>query len=212
MESYDLINALNISKSVAKHLILEKRKPLGIENMHGVLHAIKNKVQLEFTYEKYWGEQEVSKRIVCPLALKEARYRWYIIALDTKDNRIKTFGLDRVTDFEISKIKFRCPKDYNAEKAFADSFGIINGNGAKPQTIVLSFTPEQGKYVKSLPLHPSQKELVSNESEYRIQLTMHATYDFEMELLSLGNQVKVLEPLSLQNEIKRRLTEAIERY
>jgi predicted DNA-binding transcriptional regulator YafY len=70
-----------------------------------------------------------------------------------------------------------------------------------PQKIILSFSFEQGKYIKSLPLHHSQKELINNEDEYRIELLLHPTYDFVMELMSIGAHVKVIEPQSLKKEM-----------
>ncbi len=213
IETYDMLNALNVHKNLSQHLILENRKPLGTENMHGILHAIKTHHQISFIHESYWNSDTGKvARTICPLVIKEAQNRWYIIGKDTSDNQIKTFGLDRITDFEILKERFKYPTNYNPEIAFKDSFGIVSSNGENPQKIILSFTKEQGKYVKSLPLHHSQKELLSNENEYQIQLYLHPTYDFEMELLSLGSKVKVLEPESLKNSIMQKIKEALVRY
>jgi len=212
MESFEMFNALNLSSSMEQHIMPEKRKPSGTENLHGLLHAIKNKVEIQFTHVKYWeGFEEPTSRIVQPLAIKEARYRWYLIAKDHKDGLIKTFGLDRITNLEITRTSFTPPEGYNPETAFKYCFGI-EGNASKPDRVVLSFTVEQGKYIESLPLHSSQKELINNEKEYRIELYVHPTYDFVMELMSLGNQVKVLEPESLRNQIVKGLKEALGNY
>lgn len=212
MESFEIIDALKISSNLSNHLILEKRRPLGTNNMNFLIHAIKNQLEVNFLHEKYWDEDQDRKlRIVRPIALKEARSRWYLIALDTKDARIKTFGLDRIFDLVITKKKFFSLENYNPEEAFRDSFGIIAGE-KEPQKIVLSFTFEQGKYAKSLPLHHSQKMLIDDENEYRIELLIHPTYDFVMELLSMGAEVKVLAPESLKDEMKRKLLNALNLY
>lgn len=92
-------------------------------------------------------------------------------------------------------------KDYDPVEEFQHIFGIINGTGEKPQKIVLSFTPTQGRYIKSLPLHHSQKELLSNEKELRFEYLLVPTHDFKMEIMSYGDQVKVLEPKSLRVDI-----------
>jgi predicted DNA-binding transcriptional regulator YafY len=213
MESFEIIDALKISSNLSNHLILEKRRPLGTNNMNFLIHAIKNLFEVRFSYEKYWDEEQEKKlRTVQPLALKEARYRWYLLAKDTKDGKIKTFGLDRITNLDITRKKFGFPVNYNPEEAFKYSFGIITQENKPPQKIVLSYSFEQGKYIKSLPLHHSQKELVNDEKEYRIELLMYPTYDFVMELMSMGAEVKVLEPESLQDEMKRKLVNALNLY
>ena len=212
IESFELFNALSLTDNLSKHIILEKRRPMGTENMFGILHAIKNRFVIQFLHEKFWDEDQDKKtRIVHPLALKESRYRWYLVALDEKDGVIKSFALDRISNIDISQKKFQYPENYNPEIVFQHSFGIIN-DGIPSQKIVLSFTFEQGKYIKSLPMHHSQKIIVDDENELKIELFLQPTYDFIMELLSIGKEIKVIEPKELQNKIIRRFEEALERY
>lgn len=213
MENFEIIDALKISTHLSNHLILEKRRPLGTNNMNYLMHSIKNRNEISFSYSKYWAEELVdAQRKVQPLALKEARYRWYLLAKDLKDNRIKTFGLDRISNLEISNLKFEIPENYNPEETFHHSFGIINEDHKEPQKIILSFSFEQGKYIKSLPLHHSQKELINNEKEYRIELFLQPTYDFVMELLSIGAEVKVIEPESLKKELIKKMEATLNQY
>lgn len=213
MENFEVINALKISNHFEKQIIVEKRKPLGLANMHGLIHAIKNKREIAFVHEKYCTN-EVRKQLkkVQPIALKEARYRWYLIGKDSKDNKIKTFGLDRISDLEITKNTFLNIVDYDATQAFHSSFGIITNESETPQKVVLSFSYKQGKFIKSFPMHHSQNEIIDNNEEYRVELLIHPTYDFVMELMSMGSHVKVLEPKSLQEEIKKKLYETMSLY
>jgi predicted DNA-binding transcriptional regulator YafY len=76
----------------------------------------------------------------------------------------------------------------------------------------LSFNPLQGKYVKSLPLHESQVILKDNEQELLIKLTLFVTYDLLMEILSYGDNVRVLQPLSLVDEIRDCYENALKQY
>lgn len=212
IESFQLFNALSLPESVSNQVLLEKRRLLGTEHMFGLIHAIKNVLEISFIHEKYWVKnQELKQKTVHPLALKESQNRWYLIALDTQDNKIKTFGLDRISDLNITKKKFKFPENYNPEEAFKNSFGIITEE-KEPQKIVLSFSYEQSKFIKSLPLHHSQKMLVDNKTEYRIELFLCPTYDFIMVLMSIGQEVKVIEPKSLQKEIILKLEAALKRY
>lgn len=212
IESIQILNALSVSDSVSSHLILEKRKPLGTENMHGLLHAIKNQFQVQFTHEKFWKDHNEKKiRSVYPLALKEARNRWYLLAKDPNEDVFKTFGLDRIFNLDITRKKFEYPINFDAEKKFEHSFGITI-DGINPEKIILCFSHRQADFVKSLPLHHSQKIVSENESECVIELFMRPTYDFIMELLSLGKEVKVQEPESLKNEMIEMLEATLKQY
>ena len=211
LEAFDTFNALNISDRLSKNIHFEKRKPLGTENLHGILHAINNNVQILFSYHKFW-EEEISKRTVEPYALKEFKNRWYVLAKDLKDNNVKSFALDRLTNLEITSRKFKQKEKYNIEDNFKYSFGIISPNGDEPKDIVLAFETIQGKYIKTLPLHESQQILIDNEEELQIKLKLCITHDFIMELLSYGVDMKVLKPKSLVNEIKKAHLKAYQQY
>jgi len=211
MESMEVFNALNITGNISKHLLLENRNPSGTQHLSELLNASKYKLQISFIYEKY-SEDNIKERNVKPLAIKEARHRWYLVAEDIKDDKIKTFGLDRISDLKVSRINFDTPLNFDPEETFKNSFGIINGNDKHPQKILLSFTRIEGSYVKSLPLHHSQELIMENDNECRFQYYLLPTYDFTMEILSYGNQVEVLEPLKFRYEVAEKLKSALHRY
>jgi len=102
MEAIDTFNALKIGENTSRSIHFEKRRPQGTENLFGLLHAIKQNNPIKFIYQKYWEDQP-TQRNVDPLALKEFKNRWYVIAKDLKDSRIKSFALDRLSSLEILK-------------------------------------------------------------------------------------------------------------
>lgn len=124
------------------------------------------------------------------------------MARDSKDGHIKSFGLDRLSQLEITNRAFQFSTTNNIEENYCYCFGIISPNDETPQEIILSFNPLQGRYIKTLPLHATQQILIDNENELRIKLKLYLTHDFMMELLSYGNNVKVLQPAILIDEIK----------
>lgn len=211
IEAFDMFNSLNLAQDLTPFIHLEKRRPQGTENLYGLLHAIKNKLKIKFTYQKFW-EEEVSKRLVEPYALKEFKNRWYILAKDSKDNNIKSFALDRLTNLEITTQHYQYPDNYSIEQNYRYCFGIISPNGSDPQDIILSFDPFQGKYIKTLPLHETQEVLLDNDQETRIKLKLCLTHDLFMELLSFGDNMKVIEPKKLSDEIKEAHKKAYKQY
>lgn len=211
MEAFDMFNSLNLAHDLTPFIHLEKRRPQGTENLYGLLHAIKNRLQIKFTYQKFW-EDELSQRFVEPYALKEFKNRWYIMAKDSKDNTIKSFALDRLTNLEITNQTYQYPDNYSIEQSYRYCFGIISPNDEEPQDIILSFDPFQGKYIKTLPLHDTQQVLVDNDVEMKIKLKLCLTHDLVMELLSFGDNMKVIEPKSLADQIKQAHEKAYRQY
>lgn len=207
-ENFEIVNAIRLSKGFGQSLFFEERRSLGTEHMAGLIHAIQNRLSVKFEYHKFWDES-VSSRTVNPLALKEARNRWYLIAQD--EDIVKNFALDRIRNLVISEYKFS-PVEYDVQEEFSNCFGIINGTDEAAEKVLLSFTPQEGRYVESLPLHHSQELVLKNEEEIRFSYFLKPTYDFRMELLSYGNQVKVLQPESLKNAIQEQLRSALENY
>ncbi|MBC7588649.1 MAG: WYL domain-containing protein [Chitinophagaceae bacterium] len=209
IEAFDMFNSLNLAQDLKPFIYMEKRKPQGTENLYGLIHAIKNKLQIKFAYQKFW-EEKITQRTAEPYALKEFKNRWYLMA--NNDGSIKSFALDRLTNLEITTKYFKLPTTYNIEESYRFCFGIISPNGAKPQEIILSFDPFQGKYIKTLPLHETQEILLDNEDELQIKLKLCITHDLVMELLSFGDNMKVLQPIALIEEIKMAHQKAYQQY
>jgi predicted DNA-binding transcriptional regulator YafY len=200
LEAFDTFNALNMSDRLSNAIYFEKRKPQGTENLYGILHAIRKGVRVKFHYRSFWHE-ETTGRLVEPYALKEFRYRWYIVGKDLKDNKIKTFGLDRIDEFELTKQPFESP-DFDVNEYYKHCFGIISPNSSAPKKIVLWFNSTQGKFIKSLPLHESQRIIKDDEDGLVVELVLFLTHDLIMELLSYGGNVKVIKPKELIDQVR----------
>ena len=210
-EAFETFNALKLADDISNFIIFEKRKAIGTEHLNSIIYAIKNKKVLQFEYQKYWHNNPEIRNVI-PLALKENKHRWYLVATDEKTQIIKSFGLDRMNEVNPTSIKFEYPININIEEKFKNCFGIISDDHYKAVEIKLSFTPFQAKYIKSLPLHHSQQIISDNEEECVIKLFLKPTEDIIMEILSLGANVKVLEPASLKNEITNRLKNVLAQY
>lgn len=211
LDSYQILQAINASHTFQDVVFLEDRQPRGLEHFHGLLHAIRSKRITSFCYQKY-TETATTNREVHPLALKEAQGRWYLIAVDTKDKKLKTFGLDRISDLEVHSYSFREKYTLDFKEKYRHSFGILTGDDLMEQRILLRFQREQGHYVRTYPLHQSQSIVEENETHIWIELSMFITYDLVKELLSYGASLLVEEPVSLRNRMKLILQNALNQY
>ena len=193
-------------------MFFEKRKAKGLEHLHGIIHAISNRKIINFKYQKFW-ETEKSKKVISPYALKEFKNRWYVLGTEFNHNnsdfKIKSYGLDRISDLEISSTKFIKQK-INIEEIYKNSFGIFNTEDSEPQEIILSFDREQANYIKALKLHDSQEIISDDLSQTTFKVYLVPTYDFQREILSYGNRVKIISPESLKSIIKKEVKSMLE--
>jgi len=210
-EALDIFQALNFNNTTHSFIQFDTRKPKGTEHLNGLLHSIQNRFQIKINYRKFW-EEEAEQRIIEPYLLKEFKARWYVIAFDLEKKDLRIFGLDRIINFRILETKFQFPVKKDVKKYFEDCFGIISPNNRKPEKIKLLFTENQGKYIKTMPLHSSQKITEIIDDKMTVELNLIPSYDFEMELLSQGEFVKVLEPKSLAENLKNRMENMIKVY
>jgi predicted DNA-binding transcriptional regulator YafY len=211
LESIDTINSLKMVSDITRYMFFEKRKAHGTHHFYGLLHAIKNRVVILLMHQKF-DSDEPRERPVEPYALKESKGRWYLLAKDRNDRRIKTFGLDRILDFQSTPGRFDYPQNLDVNEMFRYCFGVINPDESPPDQIILSFEPEQGKFIKSYPIHESQTILTDNSREFRISLTLFITHDLVMEILSYGMAVKIISPENLIREVKKIYKEAAAQY
>jgi hypothetical protein len=199
LEAVDIYNALSLKDKISDKLIFEQRRPQGTKHLTSILNAIKDKKQIKFDYQKYW-ESQIESRTIEPRALKEHKQRWYAIGIDVKKSEPRIFGLDRIKNLETSTTDFKFDS-IDVEEMFKNSFGIISPNNEKPINIELTFTSFQAKYIKSLPLHHSQKVIKEDAKQVVFGLFVVPTFDFKMELMSYGRSLLNIKPESFKNEI-----------
>jgi predicted DNA-binding transcriptional regulator YafY len=159
IDAFSIHHALQEGNKLSPSVFLEKRKSLGTEHIHGIIHAIQNGYILKFTHKKHW-EDDITQREVKPIAIKESQQRWYLICWDKKDETVKTFGLDRISNLKITDTKFK-PIAFNVEKEFRNAFGVLRDEPA--EKVILEFTKQQGNYIKTFPLHESQRIVEETE-------------------------------------------------
>lgn len=208
VEAFSIHQALKEGNKITPSIYLESRKASGTNLINGILYAIQNNFQITFTHTKFW-DMEITQRTVKPIAIKESQHRWYLIAEDCKTGNVRNFGFDRISDFKISDKKFK-PAVFDVEKAYQHAFGIETYEPV--QKVILEFSWQQGNYIKSFPLHTSQKIISDSEDTLIIELHIHTTNDIIMELLKYGSEVKILEPKALQKKIKERIVEMTKLY
>ncbi len=206
-----LTESLIESKDALKHISFDTDGGLkGIENLKPLLKAIKDNRKISFNHLNF-HTNKTRKYSLKPYLLKEYQNRWYVIGLIGNLKEFRTFGIDRIEDLEVKTETFKVEKKLKPIEMFEKTIGLVYSLNTS-QNIILSFTPTQGKYIKTLPLHTSQKILIDNDMELRISITVIPNYELTQLILKHGDTIRVIEPEWLVDEVKENLKRTLEKY
>lgn len=202
-------NVLSESRDISNRIFIED-VPSAREFLATVIDALKEYHQIKFTYQPYSRTNATPDIIVEPYFLKIFRQRWYVTGRNIKEDKIKTYALDRMKDVVVLQELFEMPEDFDAESYTKYSFGVIFSQG-EVKNVSIKTDSRQAKYLKALPLHQSQQEMIHDTYSifnYRLRITP----DFVQELLSHGPSITVLDPPELKAMVVTSLEESLANY
>ncbi|MBP5560321.1 MAG: WYL domain-containing protein [Muribaculaceae bacterium] len=202
-----LLNTLSVSNLLLdshaiKNRILLEEMPSGHEHLAVILEAMKTDTPLRITYRAFSREQSYTFD-VHPYCVKLFRQRWYLLAFSPELDEERIYAIDRIQGIDKLEGKtFSVPADFDPKAFFHDSYGIIVNTGGHVEDITLKVSAQQAPYLRSLPLHHSQREVKTDDKHSIFTLHLCPEFDFTQEILRNGDDVEVLEPKWLREEIK----------
>ena len=209
LNSAAMSNVLSSVSDVSDRIFLED-VPSARLYLSQVISALRENHPVRFTYRPYTRLNPTKDVIVGPYFLKIFKQRWYVTGRNVKDDKIKTYALDRMEDVKIEDDTFVVDKSFDLESYVRDTFGIVFSQG-EPKEVVLRADTRQSKYLRALPLHHSQREVMHDEYSlfyYKLRLTP----DFVQELLSYGPNIQVVSPPELKAMVVTQLRDALAKY
>lgn len=208
--TYCVGNALAGCQGIKDRILLEY-VPSGQQHLQPIINAMKENRVLNITYYSYWKEDEFNFKVQ-PYCVKLYRQRWYMVALSESYDEPRIYALDRIRQLSTTDDTFKMPRDWSAEQYFDGCFGIITAQSIDKQTVKLRVTADQAKYFRDLPLHQSQEEIERNDDFSIFQYYLRPAFDFQQELLLNGEEVEVLEPQWLRDEMRGRIERMLDLY
>ncbi len=202
---YWLLNSLVINKILSENKELNKQvifEPISsdLKFLATIIEAMRDKLQVHFTYQNFKQTTPI-EFTAKPYFVKQFRQRWYMIALSDGYDEFRHYSLDRMQSIEITDIPYTMPENFSADEYFKDVYGVTISKSDKKELIKVLVNYKQVPYLRSLPLHHSQKEIETKpygDAIFSFELIPNA--EFISELHSYGMDLIVLEPKWLQNE------------
>lgn len=182
----------------------------GVEHLKTIYNAIRQKKRIRFLHRRF-DKDETTNRTIDPYILKEFQNRWYAVGFDLDKKRVQSFGLDRIENVKVIESSKQKEIKFDPNTFFQHSLGITIDN-KKPIKITLDFNTFQGNYIKAKPLHSSQKILIDNKKQFRIQIEVLPTYELIQMILGYGPNITVIEPKELKRKVEHLLKETLKRY
>ena len=181
----------------------------GTQTNATVIDAIKKFRKVKFSYTPFYRSKASEGIIIEPYFLRIFKQRWYVIGYNSKDRMVKTYSLDRVNTLTLTEEHFDDP-GISVKEFFKNFFGIMTTK-SEAKHVVLRADSEQAKYLRALPLHPSQRETMGDGySDFDYHLCI--TYDFIQELLSKGSRIMVVAPAELKAAVVEELRKSLSNY
>lgn len=218
-----MINSLSTSSLLAdskdlKEQIVLEDIPSGQYYLMDILQAIRNRQLLCMTYKRF--DSDAPKTIEAePYCVKLQHQRWYVVVriLNPVRTHLTIYALDRIQKLEvITDSHFEFPVDFSASDYFKNSFGIFVDEKNPPEHVIIRAYGIQADYLRTLPLHSSQRELatVSDSSEpyTDFEYYLDVTIDLVNELLSKGEGIEVIESERLRAEMQEKIALMSQRY
>ena len=210
LDSFAVGNLIGENLSLKDRIVVDQI-PSGRDHLTTILEAMKQNCVVNIEYKAFVYSRSF-KIPVEPYCVKLHENRWYMLGHNLSKDTIRLYGLDRIESVEITDKEYRLPKGFSASEFFYNYFGIVADARIKPERIVLRADKNHTPYLKSLPLHHSQR-LIEDNGEYAdFELCLAPTYDFVMKLLQVGAMIEVISPLSLRKTMKGWISDMNELY
>lgn len=210
LNTFSVKNLIRESAEIKDRIILENI-PSGQKFLAPVIEAMKSGTSIIITHYNFWKETHLTYEVE-PYCVKVFHRRWYTVARNVRHDNLLIISLDRITELKPTDHKFSIPEDFSPEAFFYNSFGIIVDRNIPPTVIRIAAYGDKVKYFRSLPLHHSQKETETYDDYSVFEYYLSPTYDFRQELLSHGDEITVLSPAGLRNEIKSISERVLKKY
>ncbi len=158
-----------------------------------------------------FGWDKPFKRTLSPYFLKEYKNRWYLLATNQKEDKIKTYAFDRIKSMKVLDESFNKTVHFDADEYFKHSFGITAPDG-EVMKVILRFDIKEMPYILSLPIHTTQKVVKEGKSYTDISIDVFDSYELRAYILSKTPAVKVVSPQSLRDAIYESLVKGEKKY
>ncbi len=210
-----LEDRVNMAKEKSHPVIFfdKNDKLKGLEFIEPLHSAILAKRPLIINYQSFRARFPTAL-IFHPYALKEFNNRWFVYGNKPKDTYVVNLALDRIVSLEEAPgVEFIENSEFNPETWFDDLVGVTKFPTDKCEKVRFWASPLEAPYIKTKPIHNSQKVIELNRDGSAIfEIDVIVNRELVRLIFGYAEGLKVLSPRKLQNMIKKHFRLGLENY
>lgn len=227
-----IIGSRALSKSELDQIIIDLQKTMDIEDQYKIdkllkldyipvktngrlldyigdfTEFIESRSEIEFTYQGSLPNSDTKRlRYGTPVSLYFSNFYFYVLIFsEAKGSRV--YRLDRILSYKLSRKSVNVPREKWEDGTSIRNFTYLL-NGGRKSYFKIKFRGYPWTALDKLP----NSRIVSHEADGSVIIEGYLyTQGLKRWLLSQGNIVKVLEPQSLIEEVKKGLMNALNQY
>jgi proteasome accessory factor B len=169
-------------------------------------------VSIDYDPAKYGPQSERRRATVRPYLIEPSlqTHALYLIGWDETRNGLRTFKIERMHDVALSPRTFDEPETAALEPILQRAWDII---ADQPEVdVVLRFAPSVATRVGETIWHPTQRLERQDDGSIVWRATVAGTIEIRLWILSWGDEVEVLAPEALRDDVAATWRRALARF
>ncbi len=160
-------------------------------------HAILTERRVRVRHRKV-AEGRPSWQTVGPLGFLYGS-RHYLVAWSERRNQVVLFRLSRIDRVELHESRFDAPPDFDLDAFARQSFGVFQ---EEPLDVVWRFRPAAAAEAREHVFHPDQELDEQSDGSLLVRFRAGGMHEMVWHLFTWGDDVEVLEPAELREELE----------
>ena len=215
LSQFAVSQSLDTSRELRDRILYEPI-PEGTEYLTTIVNAMRDSKWLQVSHLRFDSKEAPHIFLLAPLCLKVFKQRWYVLGFveeidgvhTTPKDEPRLYALDRIKHMETMEKTFRRPKNFDSQTYFSGYYGVFCGKQFTPELIRARISEGAVPFIRSLPLHHSQKEVEPCVFEWFVAPTL----DFIQQLRTHGSEIEILAPQSLRQQFADEARKVLKMY
>lgn len=210
-----IVSNLHLQEEYARPIVGfgENQLLRGVEFFTPLFHAIKKKTVLKIKYHPFNPDREM-EFVLHPYFLKQYNERWFVLGWNDEAQKIYNLALDRIEGIEATKLDYQDTGIDFVNEYFGNIIGVTFPEGEEAVDVVLKIAKSRWGYMRTKPLHASQKLLENKPENKFVKIKIHVIPNNELysSLLFFGEDIVIEKPTKIRKNMLNIIDKMKQKY